>query len=88
MSKDLGSELFVCVCVTDLISEEEKRKVEFCLKNNCSAAEQSYALQIHFVFSDALLFIRLGVAYQSEIVCAYKYISLSGQSRRTARGAS
>lgn len=78
----------MCVCVTDLISEEEKRKGDFCLKNNCSAAEQSYALQMHFVFSDALLFIRLGVEYQSEIMCAYKYISLSGQSRGTARGAS
>lgn len=76
------------MCVTDLISEEEKRKGELCLKNNCSAAEQSYALQIHFVSSDALLFIRLGIEYQSEIVCAYKYISLSGQSRGTARRAS
>lgn len=62
-----------------------KRKI--CILKSL-AVEQSDVLEINFGFSDALLFIRVGIEYQSEIMYAYKYISLSGQSRGTARGAS
>lgn len=58
------------------------------LKNKSLDVEQSDVLEINFGFSDALLFIRVGIEYQSEIMYGYKYISLSGQSRGTARGAS
>lgn len=64
-----------------------KRKICI-LKIKSLAVEQSDVLEINFGFSDALLFIRVGIEYQSEIMYAYKYISLSGQSRGTARGAS